>query len=254
LAKTPDYYDRLKASYDGRFYRQEVLGEYLDLFSGAVYYQWSQENKRKTFFDSRLPLCWALDFNLNPFSSVIAQVHRDPYGRPLSISVLEEISLPGSSTHEMAEEFLNRMEKYTRRVSDRLRVNIYGDPSGNTLHTNAHDSDYDIIQQYMRRQHEVEATLCVETSHPLVRQRTTLVNGLMCNAAGDRNLWVDPACTELIADFQEVSWAVDSHGVMTSALNKRNPKRTHMSDALGYLVWSEFGVKHDGGFKSDFSW
>lgn len=254
LAKTPDYYDRLKASYDERFYRQEVLGEYLDLFSGQVYYQWSSENKRKCVFDTRMPICWALDFNLNPFSSCICQIHRDAYGRPLSVNVLEEISLPGSSTHEMAEEFLHRMEKYTRLISGRLQVRIYGDPAGNTIHTNAHDSDYDIIRQYLRRQSSVEATMCVETSHPLVRQRTARVNGLMKNAAGDRNLWVDPSCTELIADFQEVGWAVDSHGVMTSQLNKKNPKRTHMSDALGYLVWSEFGVQQDGGFRSDFTW
>ena len=254
LAKTPDYYERLKASYDERFYRQEVLGEYLDLFSGAVYYQWSQENKRSVTFQPRLPICWTLDFNLNPFCSAICQVIRSPHGQAVAVNVLEEISLPGSSTHEMAEEFLHRMDKYANRIVGPLQVRIYGDPAGNTLHTNAHDSDYDIIRQYLRRQSKVSATMCIETSHPLVRQRTARVNGLMCNAAGDRNLWVDPSCTELIADFQEVAWAVDSHGVMTSALNKKNPKRTHMSDALGYLIWTEFGVQQDGGLKSDFAW
>ena len=31
LDKIPDYYERLKHSYDGRFYEQEVLGQYLEL-------------------------------------------------------------------------------------------------------------------------------------------------------------------------------------------------------------------------------
>ncbi len=38
LEKIPDYYVRLKSSYDARFYQQEVLGEYISLHSGRVYY------------------------------------------------------------------------------------------------------------------------------------------------------------------------------------------------------------------------
>src|SRR6202171_78003 len=36
LERIPDYYERLKHSYDGRFYEQEVLGEYLELTAGRV--------------------------------------------------------------------------------------------------------------------------------------------------------------------------------------------------------------------------
>ena len=35
LERTPDYYDRLQASYDDRFYRQEVLGQFLHLLNPA---------------------------------------------------------------------------------------------------------------------------------------------------------------------------------------------------------------------------
>ena len=38
LERVPDYYERLKSSYDARFYQQEVLGEYLHLHAGRVYY------------------------------------------------------------------------------------------------------------------------------------------------------------------------------------------------------------------------
>ena len=38
LDKIPDFYERLKDSYDEKFYEQEVLGEYLSMDGGRVYY------------------------------------------------------------------------------------------------------------------------------------------------------------------------------------------------------------------------
>src|SRR4029077_19997779 len=36
LDRIPDYYERLKSSYDGRFYEQEVLGEYTGVWASAA--------------------------------------------------------------------------------------------------------------------------------------------------------------------------------------------------------------------------
>jgi hypothetical protein len=36
LSLKPDYYENLKSSYDPLFYRQEALGEYLNMQSGRV--------------------------------------------------------------------------------------------------------------------------------------------------------------------------------------------------------------------------
>jgi hypothetical protein len=47
---------------------------------------------------------------------------------------------------------------------------------------------------------------------------------------------VHPKCTELIQDFEEVTFKPE-----TSVIDKdRDSKRTHLSDALGYLVWQEY--------------
>ena len=40
----PDFYDQLKEAYAERFYRQEALGEYLDVFGGNAYYAFSEDN------------------------------------------------------------------------------------------------------------------------------------------------------------------------------------------------------------------
>ncbi len=43
-------------------------------------------------------------------------------------------------------------------------------------------------------------------------------------------------CRELLADLEDVNWKVDAHGNTYAELDKRDPKRTHVSDALGLLL------------------
>ena len=46
---------------------------------------------------------------------------------------------------------------------------------------------------------------------------------------------MDPQCKELIKDFEQVAYKTDS-----SQIDKdRDRLRTHLSDALGYLLWQE---------------
>ncbi len=48
-------------------------------------------------------------------------------------------------------------------------------------------------------------------------------------------LFVHPRCKGLVEDFEEVTFKPE-----TSVIDKeRDSKRTHLSDALGYLIWQE---------------
>jgi hypothetical protein len=103
LEAVPDYYERLKASYDADFYEQEVMGSYLNPSEGLVYRSFSRErNVEAVQLDERLPLIWALDFNVDPMSSVIAQVDGE------EVRVLDEIVLRRAGTSEACGEFLRR--------------------------------------------------------------------------------------------------------------------------------------------------
>ena len=42
-SKIPDFYERLKDSYDEKFYQQEVLGAYLSMDGGRVYTAFDRE-------------------------------------------------------------------------------------------------------------------------------------------------------------------------------------------------------------------
>jgi phage terminase large subunit len=75
----------------------------------------------------------------------------------------------------------------------------------------------------------------VPKANPAVRDRVNLVNSKLRSAAGEVRMAVDPKCKELIKDFEQVSYKAD-----TTAIDKeKDRRRTHLSDALGYLLWQE---------------
>ena len=73
----------------------------------------------------------------------------------------------------------------------------------------------------------------------MVRERINLTNSKLRSAAGDVELVVDPKCKELIMDFEQVVYEES-----TNQIDKRKDRyRTHLSDALGYLLWQEFRMR-----------
>ncbi len=69
------------------------------------------------------------------------------------------------------------------------------------------------------------------------------VNTMLHNQAGDRRLRIAPECKELIQDFERVHWKCDSNGNTIADIDKSDPLRSHASDALGYMVAQEFGMR-----------
>jgi hypothetical protein len=230
LSKTPDYYERLKKSYDSRFYEQEVLGEYLTLHAGRVYAAFDRDgNIGAAEVDASLPLLWALDFNVDPMCSVIAQVGRD--GR---VMVLDEIVLSRASTYDACSEFMARFPAHAARLI------VYADATGARMQTSG-KTDLLILREELRDYGDVEFK--IPKANPLVRDRVTLMNSKLGAASGERMLRVDLRCTELIRDFEQVTFKEGS-GVVDK---DRDPRRTHLSDALGYLVWQECGGRGKAG-------
>jgi hypothetical protein len=223
LDKIPDFYDRLKASYDAKFFEQEVLGEYLNVESGVVYHAFKRaRNVSDLQVDPGVPLFWALDFNVDPMSSIVAQKQGE------EVRVLDEIVLSRASTHEACEEFMNRYPNHLAGVV------IYGDASGQRLQT-AGTTDYQMIREYMRRTVYGSPKFRVPSSNPSVRERIALVNSKLFSASEEAQLFVDPRCKGVIMDFEEVVFKPDS-----SVIDKdKDSQRTHLSDALGYLLWQE---------------
>jgi phage terminase large subunit len=115
---------------------------------------------------------------------------------------------------------------------------IYGDATGQRLQT-AGTTDYRMIREYFRQTAYGQIKFRVPPSNPSVRERIALVNAKLFSAAEEVRLVIDPKCAGLIEDFEEVTYKPDS----TIIDKERDPKRTHLSDALGYLIWQECGPR-----------
>lgn len=246
LDSTPNFYENLKQSYDDKFYRQEVLGEYLDMSSGPVYHSFSEHNLQPGSFDPSRPLVWSMDFNVNPMSAVILQC-ADYYARQ-TVHVLSEIVLPDSNTEEMCREFVRRTKPWADAIGKPIELRVYGDASGGNRSTSG-NSNWRIVEQFMAGQPGYKVSYRYERKNPAVLDRINAVNALLCSfgqghkSAGERYLYIDPQCRELITDLEDIKWKVDAHGNTYPELDKSDPKRTHVSDALGYYCWVEHGFQ-----------
>ena len=224
LDKIPDYYERLKKSYDPRLFEQEALGQYLTLNGGRVYVSFDRGgNIFEAEVEQSLPLLWALDFNVDPMSSVIAQVHKGGL-----VVVLDEIVLSRASTYDACSEFLSRFESHVAGLI------VYADATGARLQTSG-KTDLRILQEELKNYGNVD--FLIPKSNPVVRDRVSWMNAKLAAADGSRWLLVHPRCRELIRDFEEVTFKEGSQVIDKD----HDPRRTHLSDALGYLVWQECG-------------
>ncbi|MCS7042132.1 MAG: terminase family protein [Bryobacteraceae bacterium] len=221
LEKVPDFYERLKHSYDETFYAQEVLGEYLNPAQGLVYHAFDRRiHVQEIEADPERELLWALDFNVDPMSSVVVQEKDGQF------FVIDEIVLRRASTREACEEFARRYGGW------KAGLVIYGDACASHLQTTG-TTDREMIEQFFAERGE-RPSYRIPRKNPPVRERASLVNAKLKSAAGEVGLLVHPRCKELILDFERVQWAEDS-----SEIDKaKDPRRTHLSDALGYLLWA----------------
>src|SRR6185437_9518630 len=166
---------------------------------------------------------WALDFNVDPMSSLIVQIVNG-----VAI-VYDEIVLRGATTDQAAEEFVRRYPDH------RTGVVVYGDASGNARQTTGF-SDYEMVKSFFIANSTVPVHYRPQRANPPVRDRINLVNLKLRSASGQIGLRVDNRCRELVKDFEQVAFKSDSFLVDKD----RDRARTHLSDALGYLLWQEF--------------
>ena len=227
LAADPQFYERLKKTYSDAFYRQEVLGEYVVSNGRQVYSAFKRELHVKTMtIMPALPLLWTLDFNVDPFCTLICQRVGD------QIHVLDEIVLHRSFTVEMGQRM---NEKYGQRAHGLV---IYGDASGAAQHTTGPNNYKQLMAELGCNVWDF-VHLRVPKRNPPVMHRIHLVNSRLMSADTKLHVYIDPQCHYLIADLEQVQYREDGVQVDKGS----DPNRSHAADALGYLLWEEFGTK-----------
>jgi len=145
----------------------------------------------------------------------------------------------------------NMLEDHSTASPNRLSIHIYGDATAEQRRTSASRTDWQIIKDFFGRYPDrFQASFNVPRTNPTVKDRINLMNARLRNHAGQHRLIVHRDCHHLIRDFEEVQWKSDRYGNTLADLNKSNPARTHVSDALGYFIAREFSMRPEMGERS----
>lgn len=198
-----------RADLDERTFKQEYEAAFVN-YSGIIYYNFKREESVKHIEDNGETLHIGMDFNLDPMSAVVAIKDGG------NLSIIDEIVIFGSNTDEMVDEIQTR---YAGR-----RCIIYPDPASRQRKTSAGGrTDLSILQN-------AGFAVKVRNAHSPIRDRINSVNARLKSADGERHLYIDPKCKQVIRSLERHTYKEG-----TSQPDK-DSGFDHMNDALGYLV------------------
>lgn len=208
-----------KAELDDRTFRQEYEASFENL-TGRVYYKFDRDkNVRIDVVDNEsLPLLVGMDFNIDPMSATLAVLNGG------QVHFFDEVSIPNGNTEMLAQELRRR---YPKR-----RIMVYPDPTGNARKTSAAvgQTDFTILRSH--------GFTVLAPTHPYpVADKINTFNAALCNAAGDRRVFISPRCRQLIKGLDGLTFKEG-----TNAPDK-SLGLDHMTDAAAYLVLYELPMR-----------
>lgn len=192
---------------------------------GAVFHGFDRQyNVRPVAYDSSRAIVVGSDFNVDPMCWVLCHRHAD------RLEAFDEIVMRDANTPAALGVLWGRYASHTGGWE------FYGDAASQQRHTSASLSDYAHIANDQRFQ-RAGRTVHYPKANPPQADRFAATNALLCNADGQRRLFVDPRCKTVIADLERRAYKPGG----------REPDDAgdvgHMTDALGYIVSRLFPLK-----------
>lgn len=77
----------------------------------------------------------------------------------------------------------------------------------------------------------LDCTLRVAKSNPKIKERLSVLRGCICNAKGERRLFVDSSCTRLLYNFDECR-----NNLANAGLREPTDKEIQEDDNKRYLI------------------
>ncbi len=193
-----------------------------------------------------LPLRLTFDFNVEPMCCVIAQIVPGEAGPELA--VLDAVVKYGATVADLCAEVLERLS-WTQQT-----LYIYGDASGKNRSHQSLRSNYDVIkealQPALRKEGRGSAAgkieMRVPKANPAVSNRLNAMNRLMEDANGRVRLAIRKTLPAKQCPTRELVRSLQRTSVKPGTTDIWKPAGetiTHASDALGYLVVSEFSMQ-----------
>jgi len=212
-----DFIQSLLDNYPPNLIKSYLEGEFTNLTSGQIYYAFNREQNHTdvTIQDmSNHILHIGVDFNINHMAGIVHVING---GVPSALDELIDLR----NTEVLIQEIRNR---YGAR-----KVIIYPDAAGNQNKTSASMSDIALLKQ-------AGFEINVGSVNPPVRDRINSMNGMFCNAKGERKYKVNtkqcPSYTKTLEQQVYVNGAPD-----------KNHNLDHPADAGGYFIYRIFPLQ-----------
>ena len=208
-----------RAELDERTFRQEYEATF-ETFAGRIFYAFERENIQPFTVDQPEQILIGMDFNIDPMSAVIAvRLSED------RLHIVDEIRMFSSNTQEMVAEIKQRYP--------RSKITVYPDPASRQRKTSAGgNTDLSILQN-------AGFVVKAPNSHDPVRDGINSVNSRLCDARGQRHLFVDPKCKYTIESLERHAYKEG-----TSQPDK-DTGYDHMTDAVRYMISFIWPVRRD---------
>jgi hypothetical protein len=214
-----EYLQMLRDNYDEKMLDQYMNGEFVNLKGFAAYYGFNRELHLKTYKKKTLPkdIYIGIDFNVNPMIATVWDIdfaYTQDTKKIKTAHCIREIVLKNSNTRSMAN--------YIQDEYPNNNIYFLPDSSGVARKTSANIgvTDISILNEY--------GTCLYNPSGVAEKDKLNTTN----NAFSKGKISIDPSCTELILDYEQI--VLDTAG----KIDKSDAKRTHASDGVGYLIYT----------------
>lgn len=192
---------------------------------GLIFYSFSKEmTVKEVQYCPDRPIVVGSDFNVNPMAWVIGHRYDN------AIEIFDEIWLRDTNTPAALNTLWG---KYGHHAGG---WEFYGDAAGRARKTSAAHSDYQLILNDERFRN-CGCVCRYPKANPLTSDRFAATNAMLCNAAGQRRLFIHPRCSHLIDDLDNRAY-VEGERVADDWGDVG-----HISDALGYIIWKLFPIR-----------
>jgi hypothetical protein len=230
---SPVEIEKARKNLTEKSFKQEFEASF-ESMTGLIYYNFKRATHVRALppVDPNKIVFVGQDFNVDPMTSVIFQLHEDPAFPKDSmdryvIHVKDEIWLPSSNVVEVCDELEKR---YWRHIKGG-RLALYPDPAGNNRNQGYGETNFQIFKD------RGITRVYARPKHPARSDRYNAVNLMLQSATGRVRMFVDPKCKKLIESFEQTIYKAGTSDVDKAKDNE------HITDALGYPVELLFSVR-----------
>ena len=223
-----DYIPSLMATYPEQLISAYLNGQFVNLTSGSVYHTYDRKlNGSAETVQPGEPLFIGMDFNVGKMAAV---THVKRLGMPHAVDEL----MNGYDTPDMIRRIKERYWLFDGEdYRPTCEIRIYPDASGGSRKSvNASASDVALLRQ-------AGFAVIAPAANPPVKDRINAMNGMFCNALGERRYRVNAdKCPTYADSLEQQVWAENGEPDKTQ-------DNDHPNDASGYFISYTYPIKRN---------